>query len=157
MSPGDANARHIARCMIANALIANAGSRQGAAAKAANRSERHPDPDHKRFWREVHDLLRSGQDIPAEHRGTFKSIPNPHAVHYVRVNAFASGGAVGHVYDDGEKITKEEARYRLGTERRRCGLCSMFVRDDGEHGDGRCTLVEGSISPHGTCKYFERK
>src|SRR5262249_33790992 len=106
--------------------------------------------------RNVGKLLKGPGPIPP-HRGHFDSIPNPHAVHYERVQCFADGGAVSK--DDGEKISKHEARYRLGTEHRHCELCSMYrhPEHDNKNGDGECTLVEGPISPQGTCRYFERK
>jgi hypothetical protein len=143
--------------MVCNAMIRAAGSRRQAITDTANRIERLADPDYRRFWRQVYDLLRSGKEIPAKYRAHLPGIYDPHFVHYIRINAFADGGAVNRS-DDDEKITKHEARYDLATsQQRRCGLCSMFIRDDGEHGDGECTLVEGPISPYGTCRYFEKR
>ena len=41
-----------------------------------------------------------------------------------------------------------------GIERPRCSSCIMF-REVPDKFLGRCTKVEGSISPHGWCKFFE--
>lgn len=51
----------------------------------------------------------------------------------------------------GERMSKREADYvshPVGG--RRCAGCSMFRPPHG------CTLVEGSISPAGHCRYWER-
>jgi hypothetical protein len=146
----------IAAAMLANALIANTGSRKQATERAARGIQKQTEPEGKAVWRKVHDLLGSGKDIPAHYRGDFPEIPNPHAVHYVRVN-FAPGGAVD---DDGdEKISKAQAHYRIGTEQRHCELCSMYRHSkyDNKGSDGECTLVQGPISPQGFCDYFERQ
>jgi hypothetical protein len=48
------------------------------------------------------------------------------------------------------KKTKEETNYRTGNSRRRCGICTMFVKPDG------CTAVSGIIRPFGDCDLYER-
>ncbi len=75
---------HIAVAMIANALIANTGSRKTAAYEAAERSELDDTPCGRVFWRQVRNLLRSGQYIPP-HRGHFPEFPTGREVHYERV------------------------------------------------------------------------
>lgn len=53
------------------------------------------------------------------------------------------------------KATKAEANYRPGADPTICANCTMFVEAyRGPHG---CTAVEGRISPHGLCDYFEPK
>ena len=50
------------------------------------------------------------------------------------------------------RIEKAAAEYVARAEgSRRCAGCSMFRPPHG------CTLVEGSISPRGVCKFWERK
>jgi hypothetical protein len=151
-----------AAAMLANALLSYySGIKWAAGDDAAERVERQPDAIGRTMWTKARDLLRSPNPIP-NYRGHFPDIPNPNAVHYVRIKTYADGGAVSHGGDDDDdddekKISKAQAHYRLGTKHRRCGLCSMYVKGKTVHDDGTCTLVEGSISPQGTCCYFERK
>src|SRR5262249_27925368 len=136
----------IAAAMLANALVSGTGSRKLAYIEAAQRVDRQPDATGRALWRNVKALLRSPNPIPP-YRGHFPQIPNPHAVHYKRIKAYATGGAVlSHGGDDDDddddkKITKHQARYRLGTEHRHCELCSMYrhPQQDNKHGDGSCT------------------
>src|SRR5262249_51947973 len=135
-----------AAAMIANALIRSEGSRHNAATEAFLRGENHPKADHRVFWDKVHKLLKSGSPI-SPYFGSFDSIPNPNAVHYVRVNAFATGGAVSH-----SKATKEQSNYSpFGDEERHCSICSMWREPN------RCTEVAGDISRTAVCDYFEPK
>ena len=49
-------------------------------------------------------------------------------------------------------ITKHKAKYQDGPRgSQHCALCSMY------RAGGRCTLVEGKISPQGWCIHYERK
>jgi hypothetical protein len=102
----------------------------------------------------THHLLRSGRPIPP-HRTHIPEIPNPHDVHYVRVETYARGGAVGSKADDagdGDKATKEQAAYTpYGSAEEHCSICSMFREPDS------CTEVKGSISRTAVCDYFEDK
>jgi hypothetical protein len=86
------------------------------------------------------------------------------ALHLIHAQRHALDGAAEHDESNGEdggdeKISKEEARYRPGTASRHCEICSMFLdsEHDNKNGDGKCTLVEGPISPQGLCDYFERQ
>ena len=45
------------------------------------------------------------------------------------------------------KSTKREADYRMGREDKHCGICAHYH-------SGKCSLVEGSIDPQMSCKYF---
>jgi hypothetical protein len=148
----------IAAAMLANALIRTTGSRKLATGRAAKGIAKQTNAEGKMVWRKVHDLLGSGRDIPAHYRCHVPEIPSRHAVQYVRVNAYATGGAVK-AGDDDEKISKKESRYRIGTELRHCEICSMWRHSehDNKGSDGECTLVEGRISPQGLCDYFRRK
>lgn len=47
------------------------------------------------------------------------------------------------------KATKQQAHYRLGTGKERCGLCSMF------RPPSSCTAVKGKIDRQKVCDYFE--
>ena len=50
-----------------------------------------------------------------------------------------------------KKATKLEAKYQASPKGgEACKECSMY------RAGGRCTAVEGRISPNGHCKYFER-
>jgi hypothetical protein len=135
-----------AAAMAANALIRSEGSRDSARIAAELRSE-HPKGDHRAFWGKVRDLLKSGKQIPP-YFAHLDEIPNPNAVRYVRVQCFASGGAVsGH-----SKASKEQANYSpFGDEERHCSICSMWREPN------RCTEVQGDISRTAICDYFERK
>jgi High potential iron-sulfur protein len=56
------------------------------------------------------------------------------------------------------KASKTEARYIDQVDE--CGTCTMFRprRDKGEEDEmGECTLVAGSISHDGWCRFFDRK
>src|SRR5262249_17762634 len=80
--------------MLANAMLSHySGFRQGPANHAAKRIEKQPDATGRALWRNVEALLRSPNPIP-NYRAHFDAIPNPRAVHYERVQCFASGGAV---------------------------------------------------------------
>ncbi len=84
----------VAAAMLANALIANQGSRRLATIEAALRIDQQPNAEGRALWTRVRDFLRSPYPIP-HHRGHFPSIPNPHALHYERVRLqFADGDAV---------------------------------------------------------------
>ena len=56
-----------------------------------------------------------------------------------------------------EKITKAEAQYRLGTQKRRCSMCTMFEEALVANTPSSCTKLRGSIDPIYVCDYFERK
>lgn len=45
------------------------------------------------------------------------------------------------------KTTKREADYRMGRHGHKCGECAHYYA-------GKCSLVEGSIDPEMSCKYF---
>lgn len=49
------------------------------------------------------------------------------------------------------KITQEKAEYVKSAKEDNCKDCIMFRKA------GKCTLVEGNISPNGHCKFFKRK
>jgi hypothetical protein len=50
------------------------------------------------------------------------------------------------------KITKTGAKYQDSPKAlQQCEGCSMFRKP------GSCTLVDGKISRHGWCRYWERK
>lgn len=50
------------------------------------------------------------------------------------------------------RSSKAEARYKDYAEGlNHCALCTMF------RPPSSCTAVEGTISPHGVCKYFKAK
>lgn len=54
------------------------------------------------------------------------------------------------------KKSKSEVHYRMGSDQRRCGLCTMFVA--GRQGeDHTCTAVRGAIDTRDLCDLFERK
>ena len=59
-----------------------------------------------------------------------------------------------------DKDTKEHAEYRMGHDDDRCYHCTMFVPAKRNVKtmwvSSTCTAVEGEISPHGLCNYFER-
>ena len=55
------------------------------------------------------------------------------------------------------KVSKEEAGYRNGRDDYKCSLCTMFKYNMPMKYTGRCTVVEGSVSPRGVCDYFEPK
>jgi len=61
----------------------------------------------------------------------------------------ATGGKVGESHK--AKATKTEAHYRGGSEKARCGICTMF---EAPHG---CSAVRGEISPRGLCDLYKRK
>jgi hypothetical protein len=133
-----------AAAMLANALIANTGSRQQATARAVKGVAKQTDATGKVLWRKVTDLLRSPDPIPP-HRGHFPEIPNPNDVRYERVQCFASGGAV-----NSSKVSKETANYSpYGSEERHCSICTMFREPHS------CTEVQGDISRTAICDYFE--
>lgn len=50
------------------------------------------------------------------------------------------------------KFTQGEVNFREGSPRRSCGLCGMFLARL-----GRCTWVDGTISPDALCDKFDRK
>jgi hypothetical protein len=50
-----------------------------------------------------------------------------------------------------QRISKSEADYVNYVKEKRCDACSMFRPLDG------CTLVKGSISPSGHCRFWRAK
>jgi hypothetical protein len=58
-----------------------------------------------------------------------------------------------------DKASKEHAEYRLGHDDDRCYNCTMYVPTVIKNiwDAASCTAVEGEISPHGLCNYFERE
>jgi hypothetical protein len=78
------DSKHIAACMLANALIANQGSRRLAAIEAAFRVDKQPGAMGRAVWTKARDLLRSPNPIPP-YRAHIPEIPSPHTVHYGRV------------------------------------------------------------------------
>jgi hypothetical protein len=80
--------------------------------------------------------------------------------HLIHAQRHAEGGTVEHdETDDDEKITKQAARYRIGSELRNCEACRMYVypRHNTKSDDGTCELVEGAIAPHAICNFYRRK
>jgi len=53
------------------------------------------------------------------------------------------------------KLSKSTVNYHAAPRgsARRCGTCSMFIRDS----PPRCTLVYGNIKPSDVCNRWERK
>jgi hypothetical protein len=56
-----------------------------------------------------------------------------------------------------EKQKKSEVHYRVGTETRRCGLCTMFVAGRGQGEPNTCTAVRGDIDTRDVCDLFEAR
>lgn len=66
--------------------------------------------------------------------------------------AFASAWSTVQKSWSGKRIEKTEADYvKHPVNGARCGTCSMFREPDG------CTLVKGSISPNGHCKFYDKE
>jgi hypothetical protein len=152
-----------AAAMFANALIANCcGSRAKATERAAKAFDKQTEAEGQLVWMKAYHMLRSGNPIPP-HRTHIPEIPNPHDLRYVRVECFASGGAVGgHDDDDGgnddRKASKEQANYSpYGDEEKHCSICRMWVAAKGNDHHGRCTAVAGSIAPTAICDFYEDK
>lgn len=74
-------------------------------------------------------------------------------------NALASFGVAlidygSNVYAD-DKFPKKTMDYRdRSNGQKTCANCSHFLPDKNPRNSGRCTVVEGNISPHGWCRVW---